>query len=182
MLYEDLVLIILEVTFTIGLYVLAGYAEKVISPKWRLCYVVPAVVCMFVIAVFGFEISMLGVYIGAVLLLAGFVKEEAKIRKTVSGIAGLGILLSVVICNLNSGYRAPDYVEDFNRAFEEMKAHYVLTEHKEINWDALYEKYLPQFEKADKTMMRLQIFWRGVLLRQSFMTGMWHMRRWMRRL
>lgn len=150
MLYEDLVLIILEVIFTIGLYVLAGYAEKVISPKWRLCYVVPAVVCMFVIAVFGFEISMLGVYIGAVLLLAGFVKEEAKIRKTVSGIAGLGILLSVVICNLNPGYRAPDYVEDFNRAFEEMKAHYVLTEHKEINWDALYEKYLPRFEKADK--------------------------------
>ena len=150
MLYEDLALIILELIFTIGLYMLAGYAENYVSPKWRLCYAVPTIVCMFGLAVFDFELSMLGVYIGAVLLLAGFVKEEAKIRKTVSGIAGMGILLSVVVCNLNPGYRAPDYVEDFNRAFEEMKAHYVLTEHKEINWDALYEKYLPQFEKADK--------------------------------
>ena len=150
MLYEDLALLILELIFSIGLYLLAGYAEKAVSPKWRLCYIVPVIFCMFGIAVFGFEVSMLGVYLATILLVTGFVKEEVRIRKLVSGTAGAVILLSIVICNVNPGYRAPDYVEDFNKAFKEMKTHYVLADYKGIDWDTLYETYLPQFEAADK--------------------------------
>lgn len=150
MLWEDVFFIIFELLAAIGLFLLASYAEKNISPKWRLCYAVPAVVCLIVIAVFGFEVSMLGAYLGAVLLLGGFVKEEAKIRKMVSGVSGLLALLSLVVCMGNKGYRAPDYVGEFNKVFQEMKAHYVLAEQKELDWDSLYEKYLPQFKEADK--------------------------------
>ena len=150
MLYEDLSLMILELIFTVVLFLLAGYADKNVSPKWRLCYAVPMIVCIFAIAAFGFEISMLGVYLATILLLVGFVKEGVRTRKLVSGIAGIVMVFSAVICNVNPGYRAPDYVADFNRAFEEMKAHYVLADYKGIDWDKLYETYLPRFEEADK--------------------------------
>lgn len=150
MIYEDLAFIILELVFVAGLYILAGYAAKALSPQWRLCYAVPLVICLFAIASFGFEKSMLPAYLGTVVLLSGFVRDSVKIRKTACGICGAALLLTAVICNVYKGYRAPDYVQDFKNGFAEMKAHYALTEQKGIDWDALYETYLPQFEEADK--------------------------------
>ena len=41
-------------------------------------------------------------------------------------------------------------MDDFKDAVSEMKKHYVLTAEKEIDFDALYETYLPQFEEAYK--------------------------------
>lgn len=150
MLYKDLAFIILELLLVVGLYLLAGYAAKALSPKWRLCYAVPLIVCLFVIAGSGFEKSMLPAYLGTAVLLSGYIKDSVKIRKTACGICGAALLLSVVICNVYKGYRAPDYVQDFKNGFAEMKTHYALTEHKGIDWDVLYERYLPQFEEADK--------------------------------
>lgn len=150
MVYEDIILMAAETACALGLYLFAGYAEKVVNAKWRLLYLVPFFASFFAIAFFGFEISMAGVYLGAVLLLAGFFREEKRTRKLASILAVPVMLLSVVFCNVNSGYRLPDYAEDFKRGFEEMKMHYALTEHKKIDWDALYDKYLPQFEEAEK--------------------------------
>lgn len=148
--YGDLAFAIVEILFAAGLYLFAGFAAKVQSSKWKLCYVVPFLVALFVVTILGFEISMLGIYAGALLLLTGFVREEKKTRKMVSLLAGMAMVFSVVVCHVDAGYRAPDYTSDFKRGFEEMKAHYVLTEHKKIDWDGLYEKYLPEFEEADR--------------------------------
>lgn len=150
MVYEDIILTVAEIACALGLYLFAGYAARVVNAKWRLLYLVPFFAALFVIAFFGFEISMAGVYLGAVLLVMGFIREEKRVRRLASVLAGFAMLLSVVFCNINSGYRMPDYAEDFKRGFEEMKMHYVLTEHKGIDWDALYDKYLPQFEEAEK--------------------------------
>lgn len=150
MIYEDIAFIILEIVFAVGLYILSGYAVKAVSPKWRLCYMVPLMVCLLVITAFGFEWSLLLAYLGALLFLVGFVKEEEKHRKIVCVVAGTAILLSAIICNVYPGYRTSNYVKDFKRGFEEMKTHYVLTEYKEIDWDGLYEKYLPRFEEANR--------------------------------
>ncbi|MCM1156897.1 MAG: S41 family peptidase [Bacteroidales bacterium] len=157
MIYEDLAFIILETVFAAGLYLLAGYATKALSPKWRLCYAVPLIVCFLAIAAFGFEKSLLSAYLGTGILLVGFVKDAEKPRKAASATAGIGILLSAVICSVYPGYRSPDYVKDFNRGFAEMKAHYVLTEQKGINWDELYAEYLPRFEAADKAHDKVEI-------------------------
>ena len=64
--------------------------------------------------------------------------------------SGAALLLTVVICNIYPGYRAPNYVEDFKKGFAEIKTHYALAEHKGMDWDSLYERYLPQFEDADR--------------------------------
>ena len=62
--------------------------------------------------------------------------------------AAVAIVISVPVCNLSKTYRSVDYVEDFKDGFSTMKEHYVLTEHKNIDWDALYDEYLPLFREA----------------------------------
>ena len=38
-----------------------------------------------------------------------------------------------------------------NKAFKEMKTHYVLADYKGIDWDTLYETYLPLFQPVPNT-------------------------------
>lgn len=148
--YMDIFLMVLEMLGAILLFLLAGYAQKVVNSKWRIAYALPVVICLAAVGFGGFEVDMLGVYLGAVVLLGGFLWEEQRMRRTVSVLAGILILLSLPICLLSSGYRSTDYVKDFKEGFAAMKEHYVLGEHKQIDWDALYTRYLPQFEAANR--------------------------------
>lgn len=146
--YFDILLIVMELAAAGGLYALAGYAAKNISPKWRIFWCVPFLFCIIIIAAMGFEISMLGVYIGSAVMLAGFVKDNIRLRRRTSLIS-VGVILTAVPAILfYDGYRAVDYVDDFERGFSYMKRHYVLGEYKGIDWDGLYEKYHPMFEDA----------------------------------
>lgn len=150
MVITDLCLIFLELAFSIGLYFLAGYAEKVKSTKWKLLYVLPLIVCILFIAFTGEEISLLPVYIAVIVLLVGFSNEDAGARRIASAVATLLIIPSIIICNIYPGYRSPNYHKEFEEAFASMKEHYCLTEHKGIDWDALYEEYEPRFKEVQK--------------------------------
>lgn len=92
MIRSDLYLILIELAFSIGLYFLADYADKVKSTKWKILYVIPLIVCIAFIAFTGEEISLLSVYIAAIVLLIGFSREEVKIRRLISAIAALLII------------------------------------------------------------------------------------------
>lgn len=148
--YTDIGLIVLELLAAGGLFALASYAERVLSARWKLCYMIPLLMCTFAIALFGFEVSMLGVYLGALCMLAGFVREEVRVRRVSTVIAGALTVISLPVCMINPGYRAPDYEEEFRESFAELKLHYNMAEHKNIDWNALYEEYLPQFERAGR--------------------------------
>ncbi len=150
MIKSDLYLILIELAFSIGLYFLADYADKVKSTKWKLLYVVPLIVCIGFIAFTGEEISLLGVYIAVIVLLIGFSREEVKMRRLASAIAALLIIPSILVCNLYKGYRTPNYLEEFKEGFDAMQEHYCLGEHKDIDWDALYEEYEPQFKEVQR--------------------------------
>ncbi|MBR1693606.1 MAG: peptidase S41 [Lachnospiraceae bacterium] len=146
----DIFLIAAELLGAGVLFWLGGYAEQVRNSKWRICYALPFALCLLAAALSGFEISMLSVYLGAILLLGGFLLEKKTIRRTVSAAAGVLIAAALPVCLLYGGYRQPDFVKDFEKGFQAMKEHYVLSEHKGIDWDELYEKYLPRFEEADR--------------------------------
>ena len=92
----------------------------------------------------------MGAYIGAVLLLAGFIKDDVKVRRIACVGAFVLTLITIPVCMFNKGYRSVDYVQDFKDGVDMMKEHYILTEHKGVDFDALYEKYLPMFEEANK--------------------------------
>lgn len=154
--YGDILYIILEFIGVLLLYCLAGYATKAINSKWRICYVIPAVATMFVAAFMGVENSLFPAYIGTVILSAGFFKEEERLRKNVSLLAGILLLVSIPVCFFNPAYRAANYTKDFEEAFQTMKEHYILSSHKEIDWDGLYEEYLPLMEAADQSHDEVQ--------------------------
>ena len=150
MILYDKILIAVVLVGAILLYILAGIARKYISSKWRALYCVPAVAGMLFLGAQGFEISMLGAYMGTLLMLAGFIKDNVKVRKYTCVGAFVLALVTIPVCMFNKGYRSVDYVQDFKDGVECMKEHYILTEHKGVDFDALYEKYLPMFEEANK--------------------------------
>jgi carboxyl-terminal processing protease len=132
------------------LFWLAGFAEKRRSVKWRLLYLLPFLVTLVLVAIYEFETCMFGVYLGAFLLVFGMVRQEKKVRCILCFVSVMFLVLSLGICLFSPAYRSYEYAEDFKAGFEEMKLHYVLSEQKDIDWDGLYEKYLPLFEEADK--------------------------------
>lgn len=145
----DTVLALIVIIGALVLFVISGIAEKYVSTRWRACYCVPAVVCLIVMGAAGFEICMLTGYIGAVVLLAGFIWDNVKVRRVSSVVAALLAVLCFPICDANMGYRLPDFAADFRESFAVMKEHYVLAEHKDIDWDELYDEYHPRFQQAD---------------------------------
>ena len=148
--YFDILIIIINLAAIAGLYFLAGYATRVINTKWRICYIIPAIVSLAVVALKGYEACMLPAYIGSLLPIAGFINEKEKVRKLSSVVSAILIIIAVPICLLNKGYRAADYVQDFKDGLECMQKHYVLAEHKGADWDELYDKYLPMFKEANR--------------------------------
>ena len=150
MILYDKILIAVVLVGAILLYILAGIARKYRSSKWRALYCVPAVAGMLFLGAQGFEISMLGAYMGTLLMLAGFIKDNVEVRKYTCVGAFVLALVTIPVCMFNKGYRSVDYVQDFKDGVECMKEHYIMTEHKGVDFDALYEKYLPMFEEANK--------------------------------
>lgn len=133
-----------------GLWLLADHADRVKSTKWKLLWLLLPVLSFF-ITKRGPDISLLPLYLGAVIAALGFFTEIAANRKKLAVSGALCILLSIPACYLNPRYRAKGYLKDFEALFSCMREHYVLTEHKGIDWDALYAKYQPLFAEIDRT-------------------------------
>lgn len=139
-----------------ALWLAAGYADKVKNTKWRLLWLVPALLCLLLTCMAGFEKCMLGAYIGALALLYGLVKPEKKPRRMTSAAAAVCMVISIPLCMFGTVYRRVDYVGEFKTGFRSMKEHYVLSEHKQINWDELYDKYIPQFEAVNRSQDKIE--------------------------
>lgn len=146
----DILLIVISFACSVGLYFLASYAVKAISSQWRILYIMPMVISLGFIVCSGFEISLMPAYIGSLILIAGFLNEKEKNRKFSSIFSAVIVAVALPICLLNKGYRTVNYVKDFKNGFDCMKERYVLAEHKGIDWDGLYDEYLPMFKEADK--------------------------------
>lgn len=148
----DMALIGSELLVCLLLWLLAGYAERVLSPKFRLLYLAPAGLCLLFVLMSGTEPCMAGAYIGSAGLALGFFRDEKRLRRISSAVCAVIIAGTLPFCIVSDAYRSRrDYVGDFEKGFASMKAHYCLAEHKQIDWDALYAKYRPQFEKVTKT-------------------------------
>lgn len=148
MIKEDILLIAFQLLCCVFLFILAGIAEKFMNSKWRLFYILPAVVCLSMMAYAGFEKSLIGVYIGSALLLVGLFRPKKLPRRIVSAVSAFLAVSGLVTSNVNPSYRSADYLADFKKGFAAMKERYILAEHKGIDWNALYDKYEPMFAEA----------------------------------
>ncbi len=147
--YFDLLMSILLIVFSAGLFILSFVAEKRITQKWRLCFVAPLIVTFILTAMSGLDTYMLPVYIGAVILLAGFLKDSGKLRRIACTASAILAIAAIPLCSFSKGYRAYDYAKDFRDGFKAIKDHYILTEHKGVDLDALYNEFLPRFEAVN---------------------------------
>lgn len=148
--YYDILLLVFLFLSSLLLFILAGFSEKCKSTKWSVCYIIPAIVTLFIVTFSGFEKYLLGAYFCAVFLTAGTIKNSVKLRRITSSIAALPLLVSIPLCLLNGDYRSYDYAADFQAGFAKMEKYYVLSEHKDIDWDSLYDEYYPQFKAVTR--------------------------------
>ncbi len=152
----DLILAILLIVLSVVLFILSKVAEKRITQKWRICYAAPVIMGLIIVGLAGFEIYMLTAYIAAVVLLAGFFKDSGRLRRITAVIAAVLAVVTIPVCMSSKGYRAYDYVRDFKDGIKAMESHYVLSEHKEIDYDALYDEFLPRFEAVNSSQDKLE--------------------------
>ncbi len=143
----DILAILAGAAICAGLYFLAGYAERVKSTKWKLFWLAPVVTHVIAKSL---DISLMPLYLGILIAATGFFTEQKSVRRKTGIAAAAVMLLAFPVCLLNPRYRAVDYKGDFQKGFDTMREHYVLTAHKGIDWDALYAKYMPLFEEADR--------------------------------
>lgn len=149
--YLDLILAILLVIFSAALYVISKTAEKRVTQKWRICYAAPVMVGLIIVGIAGFDSYMLTAYLAAIVLLAGFFKDSGRLRRIASVIAAALAIVTIPVCTTSKGYRAYDYVQDFKDGIKSMESHYVLADHKGIDFDALYDEFLPRFAAVNSS-------------------------------
>ncbi|MBR3524333.1 MAG: hypothetical protein IKO11_00670, partial [Lachnospiraceae bacterium] len=145
--YSLTVIILILSLFT---FFIPAIARKLASRRWRLVYLLPLILSVLLAPFIGWDIGNLGVYIAALLIMGELFTDQRKLRTLLSGAAVVSVLASLVFMSVSPLYHKAQYLEDFEKAFATMKEHYVLTEEKAIDWDALYGKYRPLFAEAEK--------------------------------
>ena len=135
-------IVIGEAIWMVALIVTAIMERRIISNKWRVLYVVPALLtCMLAFCV-GFNPYLVGMIVAGVLAIIQIDMKKHIVKVALSA-AGILALLG----SLGPGKKAAeriDFTGDFEKAFSTMKEHYVLDIEKGIDWDALYAEYAPK--------------------------------------
>lgn len=146
----DIALVASVVVFSALLIPAVKLSKKYVSSKWRLLFLVPAVVCFAMAGFGGYERLLMPAYIGAAVTLAGFFVANDKVR-ICSAVLGIIITLNAVSMCVNNpdSYRARNFTAEFEELFAGMKKHYVLADQKGIDWDDIHDRYLPLFKEAD---------------------------------
>ncbi len=151
MIYYDNFLYIACIIWTIIMIVFAERKEFRFSKYFRLLYLFPFFLLVFLGEIAGINKHMVLVYVSIFIITACFfLQNNFKRIRTYLCIAALVLICVNLVYNLrNPNFRPMGYVEDFKYIYNEMKEYYALTEHKNIDWDELYNEYLPMFQEAD---------------------------------
>ncbi|MCR5251673.1 MAG: hypothetical protein K6E50_13805 [Lachnospiraceae bacterium] len=145
--------------------------KKQASCLWKLVYVSPLLLAVAGSAFLDTSVWCAGIYVTAVLMLFLLYATNPVIRKLILGAAAAGAAVSVfLLLVLNKGAEA-SILADFEKGYATMREHYVLTEEKGIDWDALYAKYRPLFEKADAEGDEVQNYRYWLMFTQEFYDG-----------
>lgn len=148
--YLDIVLVMIELALCVFLWKFSDYCERVRSSKWKLVWLTPLVLWFIISVIVGVDKCLISAYVGIIILALGFFREKLEFRRIISVISAVCIVLAVPVCLLSKAYRRVDYTAEFEELFEKAEKRYVLTKHKNIDWKALHDKYLPEFRKATK--------------------------------
>ncbi|MBQ4529663.1 MAG: hypothetical protein IJA36_03470 [Lachnospiraceae bacterium] len=151
MLIQDWILCFLFIAAVLLLLFTCKWNVAKHNNRWRILYLVPTVICIIHLLVAGVEWCLSGIYIGAFVATIGYFLTTVAMRRKSSIVAIALCIFTIPFCFFSDSYRTACYVADFEEGFTTMKEYYSLSHHKNIDWDALYEKYYPLFEQAEET-------------------------------
>ena len=149
----DFVFGLIEFGLMILLFIIAKVSVKHASNKWRLVYAAPTFLAIAIAVFDGFDVNHIGIYLAAALQLTAlfFTFDQVKRKQCLAVISAVMIVANIVFISISPSYHRCEYYADFEKAFETLRAHYVLDKEKGIDWDELYSKYEPVFKEVDKT-------------------------------
>ena len=117
-------------------------------------------VCMLVSVLVGYHrgflvtiariVAMVASYIGAVLASYGFFFDKKRVKQLMAVLFVMALMITIPICQNSKLYRGKKYHYYFEEMTNEMQKHYILADYKNIDLDALIDKYDPAFREAQK--------------------------------
>lgn len=146
----DLIIILFCIVAGAALSVISYISEKVKNRKWRFLYLIPFFACLIGVLLAGFDKALLPICIGAILTLEGFITNSRKQRLMDSVILIALSLVSLILTLTMPSYRVPEYVQNFNNTVDVLEDKYVLTKHKDIDFESLRAEFTPRFAEAEK--------------------------------
>ena len=141
----------IELGLMVILFISVGISKKYASAKWRLLYTVPVMVAILFAYMNGIKRESLGIVAGAAIVILGFFLEKEKNRLMLPIISAVMIIASLITMHISPDYKRKHYADDFADIYATLKEHYVLTEEKGLDFDAIYAEYAPLFKEVDKT-------------------------------
>ena len=146
----DMSLAVIILIIAIFTFFIPALSKKAASGLWRVVYLAPLLLSIMLSMLIEWDAGYMGVYLAAVLIMTELFFEKHLYRNIISGMAIVSVTVTIVYMAVSPMYHRTDYLADFKYGFNTMKEHYVLTEEKGIDWDALYEKYEPRFAEASR--------------------------------
>ena len=125
--------------------------KKIEKNRYSLVLFLPAICTLVHILICGFSYILLPLYVSAIIMgvMYCFRKRKWLFR------ACNAIIVILIICEISVPFLfgkirvSLSYADAFKQTIEDMEQEYILSELKGIDYDALYEEYLPRFEQAD---------------------------------
>ena len=146
----DFILGIIELILAIAFIAVAGIIKKYPNNLWRLIYLIPLIITVFMMSNIPWDKYMVGFYIAPAVMAFSLFTDKVKMRRVISGAGVVIILATMVVISIAPDYHRLDIYDDFEKVFKTMREHYILADEKGIDWDTLYDEYSPKFKKADK--------------------------------
>lgn len=146
----DISTLIINGIFAVFFLFFPGITDKYKSTAWRIVYIVPFLLDLIMLGVGGYEKCMLPVYIGAVLASYGFFFDKKRVKQLMAVLFVMALMITIPICQNSKLYRGKKYHYYFEEMTNEMQKHYILADYKNIDLDALIDKYDPAFREAQK--------------------------------
>ena len=143
---------LIELGLMILLFIVAGLSVKQVTNKWRVLYAAPTFFALTLVILDGFDYFHIFLYLGTALQIVAlfFGLGKVKQKRALAIASAAMIIVHMVIISICPGYHRLPIYDDFEKAFNTLKDHYVLTEEKGIDFDELYAKYDPLFKKIDR--------------------------------
>ena len=77
-------------------------------------------------------------------------ENQVSLFRRISYLLPIGIAYILFLVVKWNNLNTVSYSEEFDKAFNQLREHYVLSEEKRIDWDGLYNSYYPKFKDADR--------------------------------